>query len=300
MDLDFSKRIIDIVGEAGKKWLNELPSIIQSYEKKWQIQCLSPFSLSYNYVLPAEAASGKSVVLKISYPSNHEFSNEIEALRFYDGIGSIKLIQEDSENNVVLLERAMPGTRIGDVQPDEKQISLVSEVIKKIHKPISLKGSFPTLVDWAQAFERYRKSFNIHSGPVPQRMFEEAEEIFTQFPKEDKQRVLLHGDFHNDNILLSERGWLTIDPKGVIGEAEYDIGTYLRNPYVDLPQNSNRKQIEKNRIIQFSEELGFDKKRIHKWAFANVVISYLWFLEDEKRFNEMYLRNAELILEINL
>lgn len=302
MDKQFSKKIISLAGNDGKVWLENLPDLIRHYEEEWQLECFDPFPLSYNYVLPAKTESGKPVVLKISFPNNHEFSNEISALRFYDGDGAIKIIQEDIENKAVLLERAVPGTRIGDVLPDSKQISIVSEVIKKIHKPVSLKNDyfFPTLTDWAKAFERYRKKFNIKTGPIPARMFEEAEETFVQFDGDDKSRLLLHGDLHNDNILLSERGWLAIDPKGVIGNQEFEIGTYLRNPLTDLPKNSNFKLIEKNRILQFSEELGLDKISLQKWTFANAIISLLWFLEDEGELKEIYLQNAELISEIKL
>jgi len=302
MNPEFREKIIALAGEAGKKWLDELPNIVQSYEKQWSITCANPFPLSYNYVLPAISASGEHVVLKISFPTNHEFASEIEALRFFEGIGSIKILREDLNNKVVLLERAMPGSRIGDITPDEKQISLVSEVLKKMHKPFFSKNNrtFPTLSDWAQAFQRYRKKYEIKLGPIPQKMFEEAEDIFTQFLKEDEPSVLLHGDLHNDNVLLSDRGWLVIDPKGVIGEKGYDVGTYLRNPYTDLSKDSNYKQIEKKRIEQFSDELGLDKQRVLQWTFANAVISLLWFLEDEKRINKVYLANAELISQIKL
>lgn len=290
------------LGEEGEKWLTNIPTLIKLYEEKWQIECFDPFQLSYNYVLPAKTRSGEQVVLKISFPNNHEFRSEINALKLYEGNGAINVIREDVENKVVLLERAVPGTRVGDVQPDGKQITLVSETIKKIHKPVQPQDDlgFPTLVDWAKAFERYRGNFDIKTGPIPKRMFEEAAEIFSQYTVDDGSCILLHGDLHNDNILLSERGWLAIDPKGVIGNQEFEVGTYLRNPLADLPKNSNVKLIEKNRILQFSEELGLDKRNLQKWTFANAIISLLWFLEDHGELKEIYLRNAELISEITV
>lgn len=287
-------------GKEGERWLNDLPSLVKLYEEKWQLECFDPFQLSYNYVLPAKTKSGEQVVLKIGFPSNHEFRSEIDALKFYEGNGAIKVIQEDLTNKAVLLERAVPGIRVGDVQPDDKQITTVSETIKKIHKPVQFQSNsvFPTLVDWAKAFKRYQQNFDLNTGPIPKRMFEEAEEIFSQYTVDDKNSLLLHGDLHNDNILLSERGWLAIDPKGVIGNQEFEVGTYLRNPLADLPKNSNFKLIETNRILQFSEELSLDKRNLQKWTFANAIISLLWFLEDKRELKEIYLRNAELISEI--
>lgn len=302
MDKKFAKKITALAGDAGKAWLENLPTLIKHYEEKWQLECFEPFPLSYNYVLPAKTKSGDAVVLKIGFPTNHEFNREIDTLKFYNGAGAIKVLHEDIKNKVVLLERAIPGTRVGDTRPDSKQISIVSDVIKKIHKPIPFQSNsdLTTLADWAKAFEKYRKKFDVKTGPIPRLMFEEAEEIFSQYDNDEKNSFLLHGDLHNDNILLSERGWLAIDPKGVIGNQEFEIGTYLRNPLADLPKNSNYKLIERNRILQFSDELGLDRKNVQKWTFANAIISLLWFLEDEGELKEIYLQNAELISAIKL
>jgi streptomycin 6-kinase len=302
IDQNFREKIIAIAGEAGRHWLAGLPEQIRLYEERWHLQCSAPFALSYNYVAPAKTTTGEDVVLKISFPNNHEFLSEIKALQLYGGQGSIQVLQHDIDNKVVILERALPGTRIGAVKPDKRQISIVSEVLRKIHTPISPKdkASFPSLSDWGKAFQRYRQDFSVQSGPIPKRMFEEAEEIFAQYTFDNQQSVLLHGDLHNDNILLSDRGWLVIDPKGVIGDRAFDVGTYLRNPYADLAEGSNYKEIVKSRMLQFSEELGLESKQVQRWTFANAIISLLWSLEDEKKLSDLYLRNAELISEIRL
>lgn len=300
MNEEFVKKIVDLRGDAGKKWLQDVPELIKRYEQRWALTCFAPFPLSYNYVAPAKTSNGDLVVLKISFPDNHEFPLEYQVLKFFNGKGSIQVVKEDIANGVMLLEKAEPGTRLRDVVPDEKQISFASDVLRILHKPITkdIASLFPSISDWAKAFDRYKKKTSLSQGPVPRWMFEKAEFIFTEFPKDKKELVLLHGDFHSDNVLLSQRGWLSIDPKGLIGEREFELGAYLRNPYYDYPKGSDYKKLETNRIIQFSEALGFDKQRILDWSFACAVISLLWFLEDEKYFKEIYVQNAELLNEI--
>jgi streptomycin 6-kinase len=302
MNEEFRKRIIALKGDKGKKWLKDLPKIIKDYEEKWALKVFPPFHLTYNYVAPAQDLNGKHVVLKISFPDNHEFITELEALKFYGGNGSIKILCEDIESSVMLLEKAEPGLRLREITDERKQISNASNVLKEIHKPIlsDYPYNFPTIAEWAKVFERHKKTFSKKSDPVPSWMFEKAEEIFEHYLNEDREMVLLHGDLHSDNILSSERGWLSIDPKGIIGEREFELGAYLRNPYYDFPKGSNYKNLETDRILQFSEELGFDKERIRNWAFACAVISLLWFLEDEKYFKEIYVQNAQLLNEIKL
>lgn len=242
------------------------------------------------------------MVLKISFPDNNEFITELEALKFYNGDGSIKILREDRKDSAVLLEKAEPGLRLREVTDERKQISNAAEVFKKLHKPVfaDYPFVFPTIAEWAKVFARHKNAFFEKSDPVPAWMFKKAEEIFKQYVSEDKEQVLLHGDLHSDNILSSERGWLSIDPKGIIGEREFELGAYLRNPYYDFLKGSNYKKLETKRILQFSEELGFDKERVRNWSFACAVISLLWFLEDEKYFKEIYVQNAELLNEIKL
>ena len=297
MNDEFIKRIRALRGGVGQQWLNDLPKIIQQYEKKWQIRVDAPFTLSYNYVAPAKMIDGTPAVLKISFPKNHEFPSEIAALTYFNGKAAIKVLQQDPDNDGVLLEKAEPGIAVRTVVSEKERTSLVGKVIKQLHKPISDTAAFVSILDWAKAFDRYKSKFS-KTGPVPQILFEKAEEIFKEYPKDNKPQVLLHGDLHADNMLSSERGWLAIDPKGIIGEAEFEVGGYLYNPYYDYPKGSDYKKLQTARILQFSQELGFAKERIRDWAFAYAVISILWHLEDEGGFKPMYLQNAELLNEI--
>ncbi len=301
MNDEFIKTIIALKGDLGKKWLKDLPQIIKQYEQSWGIIVFPPYYLSYNYVAPAKTRAGKNAVIKISFPQNNEFRTELGALKFYNGAGAIKVLEADLENGVMLLEKAEPGDRVRDITPERKKVSITASVLKKLHKPVpkKLAFSFPDILEWGKAFDRYKKKFSNLNGPVPQWMLGKAEEIFKGYPKENKEQVLLHGDLHSDNILSSERGWLIIDPKGVIGEREFELGAYLRNPIYDYPKGSDYKELTTRRIIQFAEELDFDRERILNWAFAGAVISILWFLEDENKFKDIYLQNAMLLNRIS-
>ena len=42
--------------------------------------------------------------------------------------------------------------------------------------------------------------------------------------------VLVHGDFHHHNILRAGDRHLAIDPKAMLGEPEFDVPSFLRNP----------------------------------------------------------------------
>lgn len=302
----FTKKIIAMRGEEGRQWLAGLPGMIKTYETKWSIKVFSPFPLSYNYVAPAETSEGKAVVLKISFPDNHEFAPEVRALQLFPQEACIRVIQEDLQNGAVLLEQAIPGTRFRAVASDEEQVAIAAQVVSRLHRPIAPEhaGKFPTIAKWAQAFERYRKTYASGGGFVPKRVLDSGDGIFREFFEEKRPQILLHGDLHTDNILLSGRGWVVIDPKGVVGESEFELGAFLRNPIYDFPEGTDYKKAETRRIVQFADALRFDRQRIKNWAFASSVISLLWLLEDEgkraEKHKNMYLRNAELLRELQV
>ncbi len=75
------------------------------------------------------------------------------------------------------------------------------------------------------------------------------------------------------------RGWLAIDPKGVVGEAAYEVGASLRNPIEDARLFANSGIILR-RVAIFAERLGFDRDRLIGWCFAQVVLATIWSLED--------------------
>jgi streptomycin 6-kinase len=89
---------------------------------------------------------------------------------------------------------------------------------------------------------------------------------------------LLHGDLHHFNILAARRRpWLAIDPKGLAGEAAYEVGALLRNPDPRLYTDS---QVQRRRVDVLHQELGFEKDRILGWGVAQAVLSAWWNFED--------------------
>jgi streptomycin 6-kinase len=85
-------------------------------------------------------------------------------------------------------------------------------------------------------------------------------------------------------LLDSERGWLAIDPKGVVGELAYELGAALRNP-AEHSELFRQPATIKNRVDCFAKALSLDARRVLGWAFAQAVLSALWELEDDGVLN---------------
>ncbi len=111
-------------------------------------------------------------------------------------------------------------------------------------------------------------------------LIDRAQRLYGELAASQGRRVLLHGDLHHYNILEDAgRGWLAIDPKGVVGEPAFEAGALLRNPLGELRLFADSAIIERRTAI-LCERLGLDRRRVLGWAFSQAVLSALWSIED--------------------
>jgi streptomycin 6-kinase len=291
---DFARRMVELYGAAGSEWLASLPSLVADCAGRWSLTVLPPFEpLSYNFVAPALRAHGAEVVLKLGVP-NPELLSEIEVLRLYGGRGIVQLLEADPERGALLLERLKPGTPLARLADDEQATSIAARVMRQLWRPVPPDHPFPTVADWAAGLGRLRRHFGGDSGPFPAHLVEMAEALFRELIDSMGEPVLLHGDLHHENILAAEREpWLALDPKGLVGEAAYEVGALLRNPIPEIVTRPHVERIMARRVDQLSEELGFDRGRLAGWGMAQAVLAAWWSFEDHGLYYEPFIVCAE-------
>jgi streptomycin 6-kinase len=158
---------------------------------------------------------------------------------------------------------------------------------------------FIQLEDWFKGFDRLRQRFNGGTGPMPEKLVETAESLSQELLAENKDEALLHGDFHHFNVLESERGWLAIDPKGVVGPRGYEVGPLLINPNDRFLNRSNPRAQTEKRIAILSEMLGMERIRIRSWGLCHAVLSAWWSIEDnDPGWGDYSVRCAEIFMMV--
>ena len=285
---ELRKNIISIYGEAGEKWLNHLPEFLAATEQEWKLILQACYEdLSFNYVAPAFLDNGNEAVLKCG-PLNPEFHTEIGALQYFDGQGTVKLLHYNVSKGSMLLERITPGYSLETLSNTQEAVNISANVIQQLHRPVTAAAEFPTLNRWLQAFDRLEEG----RFAKEKNLIDRARELSKDLLHSMGEQVLLHGDLHYGNILFSEqRGWLAIDPKGVIGEREYEI------PLPKLSDNLNKTHLQNN-LSWFIEATGFDKERILNWLFVKAVLAAVWSLEDTGKIWRPFLHCAEIVQTI--
>ncbi len=310
LPIDFISTIKNTFGEDGEQFLANLPALIDEASARWGLTNIQPVeNLSYNFVAyanltspPAPLLKGEgSVVLKIGVPRD-ELASEIAALRLFNGEGACQLIDADEERGFLLLERLSPGVMLSTLADDDEATHIAAEVMKRIWRPkehVTLSGAkslrddgrdpsgreaslsvthakFIQLPDWFDQLQGVHEMVEGGTSPFDEKLVERVERSTKEFFAENHQPVLMHGDFHHYNILSSERGWLVIDPKGVIGPACYEVGPLMMNPWGELPRGINFKVRMKRRIDILHEHLGFERERIREWSLAHAILSAWW------------------------
>jgi streptomycin 6-kinase len=291
MDLppEFISTITNTFGEDGEYLIANLPALINEASVRWGLTDIQPVPmLSYNFVAfanhpspltPSRNTTVGNVVLKIGVPRD-ELCSEIASLRLFDGEGACHLIDADETRGFLLLERLNPGVMLSSLEDDEEATQIAAEVMKKIWRPVEENPKFIHLSDWFDGLKGLREMFDGGTGPLNEKIVERVEKSVRELLLENHNPVLMHGDFHHFNILSSERGWLVIDPKGVIGPAGYEVGPLLINPWDDLLNGDDVQRKTKRRIDMLHEYLGFERERIHEWGVAHAILSSWWSIED--------------------
>jgi len=297
---EFIQTIVEVHGERGWVWISQLPAILDSCAQQWRVTLGPPFpNLSYNYVAPAIRADGAAVVIK-ACPSSEmesEFQAQVAALDWYGGHGAVQLLAVDAAQAVMLLERLEPGTLLSTVEDDAEATSIAAGVMRNLWRTGAAGQDLPTVADWGEGFVRLRARYGGGSGPLRPQLLDAAERLYAELSAAAAAPVVLHGDLHQYNIMRGERrGWLAIDPKGLIGEPAYEIGAFLRNCLPEPLPNDAAARLTERRVQQFAAELTIDRARVRGWGLAQAVLSAWWSLEDHGHGWEPMAALAEILL----
>lgn len=219
---------------------------------------------------------GANVVLKVTKKRDDEW-NAGDVLRAFNGDGTVRVYE--SEPGAVLLERLSPGNELVELirrGEDNAATEILAEVIRQISNHIP-PANCPTVLDWARGFDRYVQTGD---SRVPQDLVIEAGEMYRRLANSQKRAMLLHGDLQHYNVLFdSSRGWIVIDPKGILGELEYEVGAILRNP-IEQPELFISTAVIKQRLRILTNLLDLNDRRVLEWSFAQAILSAIWNIED--------------------
>jgi streptomycin 6-kinase len=243
--------------------------------REWRLDIDSTFETDTSIVGFGRQGNDPVVLKVVKHPGDEWRSGGV--LKAFAGRGVVQLYEQCE--GAVLLERVRPGQHLAELVNDGRDIEATHALVELVQRmrPSDPPPDCATVERWAVGFDRYLQSGD---RQIPLELAEDARRLYLRLCNSQRSSRLLHGDLHHDNVLFDwVRGWLAIDPKGVVGELEYEIGAMLRNPWGQAELFTSRQVISR-RIEQFSKALNLDAERILQWGFAQAVLSAIWIWED--------------------
>ena len=264
--------------------------MFEDYLDRWRLAPDGePITTTTSRLLPVRR-DGVPAMLKVA--TEPEERRGADTMTWWDGDGAAHVIAQ--EGDALLMERAEGATSLAKMALsgcDDEATRIMCQVAAKLHAPRlrPLPSSLVPLPNWFAALEPGAAR---HKGILEQAVAT-ARHLFAK----PRDIVVLHGDIHHGNILdFGSRGWLAIDPKGLLGERAFDFVNILRNPNAQIALAPGRFS---RQVTVLAEAAGLDRVRFLKWILAFTGLSAAWILGDGDT-PELDLAVAELALaELN-
>lgn len=223
----------EIINRFGEDFHNKVLRDIEVYADKWNLTSFQLIpSYSANLVFKCYSDNLGNVVLKIGNPALEEIRKEFYTLSEYNGKRFCKVLKDDIKNGVILEERVQPGQPLRAEKSLDKRLAIFCSLYKGLHIPPTQEDIYPTYIEWVDRITDYMSRRNDCQELYGH--MKKAREICSSLSALYSQKVLLHGDFHHDNILLGKDSeYVIIDPKGVIGDPVFDVPRFILNEFDD-------------------------------------------------------------------
>lgn len=189
----------------------------------------------------------KARVLKIPF-QGEELTSGFRANFLLQKANGPKIIDSDPISGSLLMERFNPGTSLTLEWENLDDLEIFTRLAKNI-----------SLLPMTEALPIEQYFINL-----PKTLRPLLQELTTDSPSQ-----FLHGDLHHDNILLDKGEWRPIDPKGLVGDPNYEAVAFLRNPIDIMPTHPQFEELTRDRLRRLEQIMGWSPSRMMAWFYLD-------------------------------
>ena len=248
---------------------------------RWSLTKSTPVAeTATSWIFRVEQNGRNFAALKILKPlAAAEERRGAALMNWYGGEGAATIF--DMHGDTIFMEWLDGGT-LGDpvrAGKDDEGTIAIATVVASLHRP---RADAPAGLEPQR--DRFQALFDtdVRSWPHTARdLYARASGIALKLFDRPSAQVPLHGDMHHDNVLSSDRGWLAIDPKGLVGDPAYDLANVFINPKGAAQLAADPRRIAVRADI-LSQRLDYSRKRILGWAAAHAALSACWELAESR------------------
>lgn len=237
-----------------------------------------------SHVYRVERSGETSAIAKLLKPKGAHERPGMDFLDFRQGLGAVHLLDRVGDASLIEDAGRLSLREHRLVAGDERSNTIVADLLPRLHahSPVPAPAGLVPLARHFQPLLDCRLGNAAAPLAANLRM---AAGIAAEMLAEQTAVRPLHGDLHHDNILLSPRGWLAIDPQGLVGDPAYDVANIFGNPDGAFDEIVNPDRIAGLARL-FAGVLGCPADKILRFAIAHAGLSICWSLADGTPFNE--------------
>jgi streptomycin 6-kinase len=228
-----------------------------------------PVTTPTSRLLPVRAGNTPAM-LKIALIEEERLGGLL--MTWWNGQGAARVLAHGE--NAILMERAVASTSLADIARggrDTEASRVICGVVAQLH---AAKGRPPfALVPLNGWFEPLAAAAKAQGGILGIGAKSASKLLATQ-----RDIVVLHGDMHHGNVLkFGRRGWLAIDPKGLIGERSFDYANIFCNPDRETATMPGRFA---RQLKVVAEAAHLERRRLLAWILAWASLSVAFSVDD--------------------
>jgi streptomycin 6-kinase len=268
---EFAVATVAREGEAGRRWLAALPSLVETLCRQWDALVDGASMHGYLALVVPVRRGDEAAVLKISW-GDESSRDEAAALAHWAGRGAVRLLAVEPSLGALLLERLDHRRSLNDVAIEDA-VTIAGRLLRRlaIDPPPGIRSS---QVVAAQLHANLLDRWEASGRPMPRHILDQARDLARHFAAVGED-LLVDYDLHYENVLASRREpWLVVDPKVVVGDPEFGVAQLL---WQRLEEMETRGGLERFfRLLTAAAEL--DPARARAWTLLRCVDYWLWAL----------------------
>ena len=207
---------------GGSAWLEALPQLVQTYCSRWQLTVRGGLTHGSNAAVIPVTRGGDPFVLRLT-PPGPGVADQVSALRFWDGRGTVQLIDADPAGGAMLLERL--GASLREV-PALEAMAVLGRMMRRLAVPAP--PQVPGTADVVAArMAELPAEWERRDRPFPETVLHQAIAAGSRLSRTEST-LAVNADLHSEQVLRGDRErWLTVDPVLMRGDIAYDLGRVL-------------------------------------------------------------------------
>jgi streptomycin 6-kinase len=257
---------------GGSEWLTSLPRRLEEQCRRWGLEPDGNLMHGSNALVIPVRRGDTELALRLTPPED-DVAAEVAALRFWDGRGTVLLLEADTAAGAMLLER-LDGSRSLHLLPLAEAIPVLGRMMRRLAVPAPAEVRSTADVAGAR-LGSFTDDWQRLGRPFPQSTLDRALRAAGVLSSTDST-LAVNGDLHFEQVLAGRREeWLCVDPVLLRGDIEYDLARILWSRLDEMPDSGS--VAAHFQAVVTAAELGPDRART--WVVFRAVDYWLWGLD---------------------